>query len=217
MNNNALLHSTGAGILLALVSVLTVNVLLGMEASTLEILAVSTSFVCTMWFVWQLRVAYIMMGITTFLYSLVFFEVDLLASAALNFVFLMPFAIYGWYVWGKDGELPVRSLIADWKQDGIPLWLWITPLIWISLVAFFTAMGGQFTGPDSLILLLTVVAQMLMTHKRLESWHVWAIMNVIAIGTYLSAGLYLVTFQYLFFLGNTIFGWYMWRKSQNVQ
>jgi len=68
---------------------------------------------------------------------------------------------------------------------------------------------------DSLILAGTILAQFLLDNKKLENWAIWAIVNVLAIYTYLSTGLILVAFQYVFFLLNTVYGFVLWKGSMN--
>ncbi len=58
------------------------------------------------------------------------------------------------------------------------------------------------------------MAQFMLDNKKLENWGVWAVMNCFAIYTYFAAGLALVGFQYIFFLLNVFYGYYMWNKSR---
>ena len=68
---------------------------------------------------------------------------------------------------------------------------------------------------DSTILAGTILAQFLLDNKKLQTWIVWAIVNVFAIYTYFTAGLSLVAFQYVFFLANTMYGYAMWKRGMN--
>jgi nicotinamide riboside transporter PnuC len=45
---------------------------------------------------------------------------------------------------------------------------------------------------------------------------VWIVTNVFAIYTYFNAGLSLAGFQYIFFLLNAFYGWYMWHLSKRA-
>jgi nicotinamide mononucleotide transporter len=57
----------------------------------------------------------------------------------------------------------------------------------------------------------------MLDNKKLENWHVWALVNIFAIYTYFSAGLALAGFQYIFFLANTVYGYYAWKRGMQVK
>lgn len=84
------------------------------------------------------------------------------------------------------------------------------------LVAAETGTEFPFLWNDSLILVLSLLAQLLLDNKRIETWFVWVLVNLIAIYTYFNQELFIVTLQYVFFLANTIYGWYSWRKSMTT-
>jgi nicotinamide mononucleotide transporter len=79
-----------------------------------------------------------------------------------------------------------------------------------------THFGGSFAWTDTVILVLTILAQFLLDNKKLENWAVWAVVNVFAIYTYFTAGLFIVGVQYIFFLANTLYGWYVWNQSRKA-
>jgi nicotinamide mononucleotide transporter len=58
----------------------------------------------------------------------------------------------------------------------------------------------------------SVIAQLLMMGRRIESWPVWLLVNTIAVPLYFSRGLYLTAFLYLCFWGNAIVSWIWWRR-----
>lgn len=69
---------------------------------------------------------------------------------------------------------------------------------------------------DSAILVLSILAQFLLDNKKLETWAVWAAVNVLAIYVYANAGLTLVALQFVLFLANTVYGFVQWRASRKV-
>lgn len=76
-------------------------------------------------------------------------------------------------------------------------------------------LGGTMAWTDSVILIGTIIAQFLLDNKKLENWLLWAIVNIFAIYTYATTGLPLVALQYVLFLGNTLYGYIMWKRSMN--
>jgi len=183
------------------------------EISLLELFAVFTSYACTYLCVMQLRMQYVFSAITTVAYVVLFYQWGLYGSALANAY--IPFAlIYGWYRWKDDkNPRPVSTVTSYWHYVG---YLSIGAVGWVATYYICQALGFGIPVLDSAILVLTIVAQFLMDNKKLENWVVWFVLNIIAIVLYFNTGLYLAAMQYVLFLLNTLFGWYMWRKSMPV-
>lgn len=80
-----------------------------------------------------------------------------------------------------------------------------------SINAYF---GGVQPIADTAILTLSVLAQFLLTYKKIESWYLWIAVNILAIYVYITSGLYLIGLQYALFLLNAFYGLYTWRNSR---
>lgn len=185
------------------------------EINWLEVFAVVTSFGSTWLFVKQRRAAYAFGAISTAAYAILFFQYGLLASAMLN-AYLAPSLVYGYIRWGKDKNTrPISYLYKDWKW--IPVYLAVTVAAYFGAVYLLGVLGGTLPFFDAAILALTILAQFLLDNKRMENWYVWVVINVIAIGLYFSTGLFLVGFQYIFFLANAFYALYVWRKAYKAQ
>jgi len=82
-----------------------------------------------------------------------------------------------------------------------------------------TIFPSAFTEPadypvaDSLILVLSVVANFLLAIKKVESWKLWVAVNALSIGVFFSKGLLLLTIEYVAFLIISIFGLANWNRS----
>lgn len=177
--------------------------------SYLEVFAVFTSYVCTIMCVYQTRWNYPIGVLTTFLYSWLFFRWEMYAVAVFN-LYLVFSLTYGWFRWGPDERTkPVSSIRGAW-------WLGYAAIglaIWGMLLGVNAAFNASITGTEIAITVLSGVAQFMLDNKKLENWLIWACVNVLSIWFYFHGGLYLVALQYLFFLLNTAYGFYMWRKS----
>lgn len=57
------------------------------------------------------------------------------------------------------------------------------------------------------------VAQLMLDNKKLQTWIVWAGVDIVSIPFFIVSGLYFVAFQYVFFLANTAIGYVQWRKT----
>lgn len=178
----------------------------------LEVFAVFTSYVCTFLCVVERRANYPIGAISNAAYALLFFQFGLYASAATTAYLTFALA-YGWFRWKSDSvAIPVRHVELKW----IPVYLLATAAFYGAAFLLVTAVGGTLAATDSVILVGTMIAQFLLDNKRIETWAVWATVNVFAIYTYGTAGLALVVFQYVFFLLNVFYGWYMWNSSMKL-
>lgn len=176
----------------------------------LEAAAVFTSYSCTYLCVKERRLNYPMGALSTALYCVLFAQAGLIASAVLN-AYLTLSLIYGWFRWGQDtATRPVEHV----QLKMVPVYVVATGLAYALGVWLSTSLGGSFATADAVILVLTILAQFLLDNKKLETWAVWAVVNVFAIYLYFTTGLFIVGVQYIFFLGNTLYGWYCWNQSR---
>jgi nicotinamide mononucleotide transporter len=174
-----------------------------------EVLAVWTSYVSTWLCVRQRRWNYVWGSISSVLYAVLFLQSNLLASAILN-AYLAPALAYGWVRWRQDTNTrPVANLKWRW----VPVYAISTAVAYWGAVQVAHFFGGSMAAWDSVILIGTILAQFLLDNKKLQTWYVWAVVNVIAIITYSTSGLWLVAFQYVLFLINTYIGYRVWKKS----
>ena len=59
----------------------------------------------------------------------------------------------------------------------------------------------------------SLIAQWFMGRKIVESWIVWILVDVLAIGLYFAKELYPTTALYAIFLALAIWGWLNWRTE----
>lgn len=176
-----------------------------------EVFAVLTSYSCTYLCVHERRINYPIGAVSSAAYAYLFFSSGLLSSAVLN-AYLVPTLVYGWIRWRRDAVTrPVTRVRARW----VPVYLGAALLGWAGAALLGGWLGGSMAWTDSVILAGSILAQFLLDNKKLETWAVWAVVNVLAIYTYASSGLALVAFQYVFFLANTVYGYLTWRRSMN--
>jgi nicotinamide mononucleotide transporter len=147
------------------------------------------------------------------LYVYLFWVVKLYSDVILQVVFLI-IQFYGWYNWlhgGKDhGELKVSRLP--------PALL----LLWIGAGAAATAAVGTamavYTDAalpywDAAGMVYSLIAQWLMTRKKLESWLFWIAVDVLSMGIYLAKSLYPTAGLYAVFFCMATMGLIEWARS----
>lgn len=175
----------------------------------LEVFAVFTSYMSTYLCVVERRFNYPMGAISSAAYAYLFVQSGLFASAVLN-AYLVPTLIYGWIRWRKDlNTRPVQHILPKM----IPVYLAVAAGGYYGAAMISQQLGGAMAWTDSVILAATILAQFLLDNKKIETWIVWAVVNVFAIYTYYTTGLPLVAFQYVFFLANTVYGYITWQRS----
>jgi nicotinamide mononucleotide transporter len=151
------------------------------------------------------------------LYIFIFYEVKLYSDMGLQ-IFYVFIQFYGWYHWlyggKKKDDLPVTKL----KKKHIPIWIFViivATFAWGYLMNNYTDAALPYY--DAFAVALSVVAQWFLTIKKLESWILWIIVDVISVGIYIVKGLNLTAILYVVFLILAINGLLEWQKSYRVQ
>lgn len=183
------------------------------EVNLLEAFAVFTSYGSTYLCVVQRRFNYIFGAISTAAYCVLFFQFGLLGSAGLN-GFLALWLVYGWIRWRKDR---ITRPVEHVKLKMVPVYVFVAAAGYGIAFLIVTALGGQLAAFDVAIVAGTLLAQTLLDNKKIETWYIWAVVNVLAIYVYFSSGLYLVGFQYILFLANTVWGFIEWRTTMQAK
>jgi nicotinamide mononucleotide transporter len=154
------------------------------------------------------------------LFALMFFQVQLYADVALQAFFVVTSAA-GWRRWltgekGEQGEksesggpLPVSAASVRQLAWTVPIGVGATA-IYGALLHFFTNAYAPFI--DSTVLVFSVIAQLLLMQRRMETWAFWLLVNSIAAPLYASRGLYLTAFFYALYWANAFVSWCSWRR-----
>jgi nicotinamide mononucleotide transporter len=142
----------------------------------------------------------------------VFWQAALYSSAVLQPVFIVA-QIYGWWFWlrGDNSKAPPIRATA-------PVLVGLACIAAMALAALGAWALGTWTPArmafwDAVILALSIVAQVLLSLKRIETWPVWVAVNALSVYVYGAQGLALYTVLYVFFFFNAFWGWWEWRKE----
>lgn len=145
------------------------------------------------------------------LFGVTFFEARLYADVTLQ-VFFVATSLVGWWHWlhGRGGA-PVPVSRAGRRQvvTGIAVAIVATAGYGI-LLQRFTDAYAPFV--DSAVLAFSVVAQIPLMQRRVETWPVWLLVNSIAVPLFASRGLHLTAALYVAYWFNAWYGWYRWRR-----
>lgn len=184
------------------------------NASMIEFLAIWTSYVCTLLCVYQSRWNYPIGAVSTVLYAILSYRAGLPSLGLFN-ILLSINLLYGWFRWRNDAD---TRPVSNWPT---PAW-WLgyvaialaTYLLMITVNNFF---GYESTWIDVATAVVYAVAQAMLDNKHRSSWAVFFVLNVLSIYIYFKTPeTYFVALQYVYFLGNTIYGNFEWRKSQQI-
>lgn len=146
------------------------------------------------------------------LFDVLFWESRLYADVVLQAFFVLT-SIYGWWHWirGTEGHVsPVRTTSPK-ALGGFGAIALIATVAYGALLHRFTNAYAPFA--DSAVLMFSVVAQLLLMKRRLETWPVWILVNSIAVPVYFSRGLELTAILYAGYWVNAWFGWWTWRRE----
>lgn len=183
------------------------------DINYLEAFAVWTSYVCTWLCVHQTRWNYPIGIVTTFAYSILFWQFELFALALFNLYLVFSLA-YGYWRWGSDVDTRPVTRLTGWSFLNYGL---IAAIIYGLLYAINTLLGNEMGIMDVVLAVASGVAQFMLDNKKLENWVLWILIDIASIWLYFTTGLFIVAFQYLFFLLNAFYGYYEWNKSMKKQ
>jgi nicotinamide mononucleotide transporter len=145
------------------------------------------------------------------LYLHVFYRVRLYSDVLLQVYFALT-SVYGWYAWthagpGADAVLRVTRLSPG------------AALVWVAVaIAATVVLGGvmrRYTRAalpvwDAAIMVLSLIAQYLLTEKVLENWVLWIAVDTLAVGVYCARRLYLTAALYGVLLALAARGLMIW-------
>ena len=155
--------------------------------------------------------------IGTILFLFLFYDVKLYADVTLQVFFIIT-SVWGWWNWvhgeTKDEELKITRISL--------LKLLLFTLISIAVTfgygyLLFRLTDASYPFTDSIILVFSVLAQLLLMERKLENWVFWILVDAVAVPLYASKELYLTAFIYFVFFVNAIWGLFHWLKLYRIQ
>lgn len=162
--------------------------------------------------------------IGTILFGILFYQIQLYADFFEQIYYFIT-AFWGWYSWktyqkNKDVE-KVGITVNSTKMN----------LVWVAIIIAGTALlsfilanidkwlPALFPEPASMVVLdagttvMSFVATILMIRRRVESWVLWVIVDVIAVGLYWFKEVPFIALLYVAFLVIASFGLIDWYKA----
>jgi nicotinamide mononucleotide transporter len=187
----------------------------------LEVAGVVTGIICV-WLaarnsVWNFPFAIISCG----LYIIVFGRVRLYSDVGLQLAFIA-LGIYGWWEWlrGNAAGHPEQPMLPITRTSA-------RLTAWLSGAGLFYAIGAGFLFAtytdaalpywDSTTTAISLVAQGLLSRRKIENWLLWIGVDVAYVSMYWQRHLYLTSALYAIFLGLAAYGYWQWRQEYRRQ
>jgi nicotinamide mononucleotide transporter len=145
--------------------------------------------------------------------GILFWNLSLYSSLVLSILYFLPVQFLGWWAWLNGGENKTTLSVSKLTWDQwLLIALSVIPL-YFGISYFNVIMGGVSPFLDTAILVISILAQYLLTWKKIESWWAWIIVNIVSIYVYGTTGAFLLAVQYLLFLANAFYGYFNWMKE----
>ena len=146
------------------------------------------------------------------LFAVVFFMAHLYADTLLQGFFIGTSAV-GWRRWllGESDGKPLRVT----RESGSRIAIYLLAAVAVALaygylLARFTNAFAPFV--DSLILFLSVTAQLLLMNRKYQSWWFWLIANTLSVVLFCGRGLWITAALYMAFWVNALVAVIRWRR-----
>jgi nicotinamide mononucleotide transporter len=161
-------------------------------------------------------------GIVNIIFSFfLFFKTGFYSDAFLQIFFFVT-NVYGWYLWSKR-DISTAELVV--KVSFLPRQQQIFTAICIVAATF--AFGSivnrlhewyptvfpveaAFPYADSLVMMMSIAGNILLMSKKIESWILWVLVDILAPILYFQKGIYLITVEYIIFLALASFALWNW-------
>jgi len=179
----------------------------GYEVSILEFVAALISFVGVWLGTTGKRITWPWWALSSALYGVFFYQVELFASAVLQLVFITA-AIYGWKGWAPTGVVPGSLSVRNRRNIAIGT------IISVGVLSpVLSNIGAAATWSDAFLLIGSLVAQVMMVRQKYEAWIVWLIVDLAGTVQYAMLGYWFTAVLYAMFTVIAVIGWKRWYDS----
>jgi nicotinamide mononucleotide transporter len=150
---------------------------------------------------------------------ILFFQVHLYADMFLQVYFFIV-TLYGWHNWSTttdERKIAAINAKARWLTaviivTGFLLSGLLIKNIHLYLPQYFR-IAAAYPYTDSLVMVLSIVATVLLAKKKIENWYLWILTDAVCVVLYYKKGVYFLSLEYLIFLGLASYGLYHWKKQ----
>lgn len=146
-------------------------------------------------------------------YFVFFYQIRLYADMWLQ-VFFLASNLYGWYEWrygGKNHSALAVSRLRPLHLAGVLA----AGVLFSGLMGFYFQSFTNASYPllDSALAAFSILAQVLLTRKKIENWVIWFVVDIFYVGLYYQKQAYVTSGLYFVFLILAAQGFLEWRRS----
>ena len=135
-------------------------------------------------------------------------------------VFFFVVTLYGWYNWRKMPETNSISTLSFRNRIVLAVIIFFSTLLAGILFSnihkifpqFFT-IEASFPFVDTFVMVLSVTATFLLANKKIESWILWIIVDIVCVFLFFKKGIFFLGLEYLIFLGLASYGLINWKRK----
>lgn len=179
----------------------------GYEVSILETVAASTSVIGVWLGTTGKRITWPWWALSSLLYGVFFYQVELFASAALQLIFIVA-AFFGWKDWAPTGAVPSYTSNRTRRMIAVGIIVSVA-----ALTPVLSNIGAAATWSDAFLLIGSLVAQVMMVYEKYEAWILWLIIDLAGTLQYALLGYWFTAVLYAIFTVIALVGWKRWNAS----
>lgn len=192
----------------------------------LEIIAVVFGVVA-IWLASKGRVVNFGIGLVNcVLYGILFGREGLYSGMILQGIYFV-INLYGLYSWRKpevdtDKELKIMWLTMK-ERVLVGVVIVATGVLWGMGVKYGAQLlpeniqEPQYPMLDAILTTASIVAQILLTHKKIDNWVMWVLVDVVYIGLFLMVGMYWTAGLYVVYTGIAVNAVKMWNEELGMR
>lgn len=131
-------------------------------------------------------------------------------------------SVYALYYWNRTGDKHIMDErhAVQTRILSIKGWivLGIIAILGTSLLSMIGMRIGKYTSSiqaisDAFTTVVSIIGQVLLSRKYLESWYMWIVTNTVSIPLYISIGSYTYGMLFLCYLLISFYGLYTWKRT----
>ncbi len=198
----------------------------GYPVSSVELIGTLSGFLCVIYSARGAIISWPLGIINSIFFFTLFYQMRLYPDMFLQIYFLIT-SIFGWWRWSNPKNEFETDNRDELKISSLGLYAFAplsTAAIAVSAISGFFISGihisipslfpepSSFPYADSVVAILSITAQILLSLKKSEAWILWIIVDAAASIIYFKKGIYLVGIEYVIFGIIASAGLWNWKR-----
>ncbi|WP_119422168.1 nicotinamide mononucleotide transporter family protein [Desertibaculum subflavum] len=124
---------------------------------------------------------------------------------------------HGWWIWSRHRGSDGRVAVARMGQVELIVYPVATLLLAVPVALVYMRSGFGLGAGSALLLTGGVAAQLALNFRRVETWIIRVIVDLVALGVFAGYGAWAAVVFHLVFLALAVKGWLDWRRALSAQ